>query len=71
MGSLVQNLWRSPLRGVTMVIRSALHGIQVLSDLSEAKIRDARMTGVVYEDIWLAGGSVRQKNDIQNNHVLP
>ena len=52
---LVQDLWCSPSRGVTVMMRGALCGIQVLSYHSEAEIRDARMTGVIHKDIWLVG----------------
>ena len=53
--SLRQDLRRSPPRGVTSLVRGTLDGIQVLSDCSEAKIRDERITGVVHKDVWLAG----------------
>ena len=38
-----------------MVFRSARYRVQVFSEHSEAKIRNARMTRVVHEDICLAG----------------
>jgi len=34
--------------------RGAPHGIQALSDLGLAKVRDARMPKVVDKDVWLA-----------------
>ena len=40
---------------MTALIRDALYGIQVLGDCGEAKIRDDGVTGVVYENVWLAG----------------
>ena len=49
-----QDLWRSPPRGVAAVKRGGRYGIQVLSDGSETKIRDACMTRVVHKDIRLA-----------------
>ena len=50
---LVQDLWRSPPRGISMSTRGAPHGIQVASDRSEAKIRQTCMTGVVHKDVLL------------------
>ena len=52
--SLVQDLWSSPPRGVTMLTGRAACGFQVLSDRSEAKIRETRMTGVVHKDVRLS-----------------
>ena len=46
----VQDLWRGPPRGVAMP-RGALHGIRVLGDLGLAKVRDARMPGVVDKNV--------------------
>ena len=61
--SLVQDLWSSPPRGVTMLTGRAACGFQVLSDRSEAKIRETRMTGVIHKDVWLGvcqcGGKTR------------
>ena len=48
-----QNLWCSPSRGVVMLRGDTLHGIQVLNDHGDAKIRDSCMAGVVQEDIHL------------------
>ena len=53
MRPLVQNLWRSPPRSVTMLIRDTLYGVQISSDPSEAKVRKTRMTAVVHKDVWL------------------
>ena len=49
-----QDLWRNPSRGAAMP-RGALHGIRALSNHCLGKVRDARMTGVVDKDVWLAG----------------
>jgi hypothetical protein len=51
--SPVQDLRRSPPRGAAMLTRGGLDRIQVLSDRSASEIRDACMTGVVHEDVWL------------------
>jgi hypothetical protein len=51
---LVQNLWRSPPRTVTMLTRGTPYRIWVLSDCGEAKIRETRMARVVHKDIHLA-----------------
>jgi len=50
----VQDLWRSPSRGVSMLTRGGPHGIHVLSDRSQTKICNSRSTGVVHKDVWLA-----------------
>jgi hypothetical protein len=50
---LVQDLWRNPSRGMTVVSRGASHGIQVLSDRSKTKIRDPCVAGGIHKDIWL------------------
>ena len=50
---LVQNLWCGPSQGVAVLTRSAPYGIDVLSDLSEAEIRDACTTGVFHENVEL------------------
>ena len=73
----IQDLWRSPPRGVPMVMRSTSYGIQVLSDCSEAKIHNARVTGVVHKDVWLVGyqycGEMRLKTTyslkVPMNHI--
>jgi hypothetical protein len=61
----VQNLWCSPSRGVTMLMRDTLYGVQVSSDRSEAKVRETCMTGVVHKDVWLdvcqCGGKIRSR----------
>ena len=49
-----QDLRRSPPRGVAAVKRGGRYGIQILSDGSEAKIRDACMTRIVHKDVRLA-----------------
>ena len=36
-----------------MLTRGTLDRIQVLSDCSEAKIHNARMTRAVHQDVWL------------------
>jgi len=38
---------------MTLLLRGAPHGIQVLSDRRETKICDSRVAGVIHEDIWL------------------
>ena len=50
-GPLVQDLWSSPPRGVTMLTRRTTCGIQVLGDRGEAKIRETRMAGVIHKDV--------------------
>jgi len=50
---LGQNLWGSPSRGMTLISRCAPHGIQVLSDRRETKIRDPCVAGVIHKDVWL------------------
>ena len=50
---LLQYLWRGPSRGMTLIIRGASDGIQVLGDRSKAKTRDPCMVGVIHEDIRL------------------
>lgn len=54
--SLIQHLWRSPLCGVAKLTRGLPHGIQVLSDRSDAEICDIWIAEVVYENVRLAGG---------------
>jgi hypothetical protein len=39
---------------VTVVTRRTPHGIQVLSNRSEAKICDVHVSDVVHKDVWLA-----------------
>ena len=52
-------------------MRRALDAIQVLSDCGETKIRDQRITGVVHEDIWLAGHQYSGKPRFRiNTHSL-
>ena len=50
---LVQDLWRCPSHAMTMIIRITSHGVEVLGDPSETKIRDPRMVGGIHEDVWL------------------
>ena len=50
---LVQDLWRSPPCSETVLTRGALYRVQVSSDRSKAKIRQARVTGIIHKDIWL------------------
>jgi len=50
---LLQDLRCGPSWGMAMLMRGAWHGIQALGNLSEPKIREARTTGVVHEDIRL------------------
>jgi hypothetical protein len=50
---LVQDLWRSPPRGMALLFRSTSHGIQVLGDPGKAKIGDPRMASDIYKDIRL------------------
>jgi hypothetical protein len=49
----IQDLWRSPSRGMAVLKRAAPRGIQALSDRGEAKIRDACVAEVVYKNIVL------------------
>jgi hypothetical protein len=49
----VQDLWRSPSRGMTLLFRSTSHGIQALSGSSKAEIRDPRVVVGIHKDIWL------------------
>jgi len=51
--SLVQDLWRSPSRGMTILTLEAPYGIQAQSDLCEAEVGDACMTRVIHKDIRL------------------
>ena len=64
-----QNLRRSPPHGEASLIRGSPRGIQVSSDLSEAKIRDACVAGVFHENVGLAGHQ-RSVSETQNNHIL-
>jgi len=50
---LREDLWSSPSRGVAVMARGARYRIHILSDRSEAEIRDARMTRIIHKDIWL------------------
>jgi len=50
---LIQNLWRSPSRGLILIVRGASYGIQVLGDHGKAEIRDPRMARGIHKDIWL------------------
>jgi len=50
---LGQDLWRSPSRGMTLIIQDKSCGIRILSDGSQTKVRDPRTTGSVHKDIWL------------------
>ena len=50
---LSQNLWRSPPHGEANLIRDSPRGIRVLSDPSEAKIRDAYVIGIFHKDVGL------------------
>ena len=63
---LIQDLWRSPSRGVTTMTRNALLRVQVLSDRRETKIHDARGTGAVYKNVRLVecqyGSEMRSKS---------
>jgi len=38
---------------MTLILRGASHGIQILSDRGKAKIRDPRATNVIHKDIRL------------------
>ena len=62
---LIQDLWRSPSRGVTTMTRNALLRVQVLSDRRETKIHDARNARAVYKDVRLVecqyGSEMRSK----------
>ena len=50
---LVPNLRRSPPHGEANLIRDGPRGIRVLSDPSEAKIRDAYVIGIFHKDVGL------------------
>ena len=50
---LIQDLWRSPSPNMTLIVRGAPDGIQVLGDLSETKIRDTRMVVGIQKNIRL------------------
>ena len=51
---LLQDLWCSPPRAMTVLTRGGPHGVQVLSNRGEAEIGDACATGIIHEDVWLA-----------------
>ena len=61
---LLQYLWCGPSRSMTLIIRGASDGIQVLSDRSKAEIRDPRMVGVIHENIRL----LRVKTIVKTGH---
>ena len=51
----LQDLWCCPSHGAAMMRRGGPHRIRVFSNRGEPKVRDARTTAVVHEDVWLAG----------------
>ena len=55
---------------MTLVVRGASNGIQVLGDCSETEICDPCMAGSIDEDIWLDTGRYGI-NRTWNNHSLP
>ena len=57
----LQDLWCSPPRSVATLTRGTLDRIQVLSDCSEAEIRNACIAGVVHQDVWLISYQYRGK----------
>ena len=50
---IIQDLGRSPSRGMALIARGTLYGIRVLGDRSETKICDPCMAGGIHKDIWL------------------
>ena len=52
---LAQGFWCSPSHGVTALGLGTPDGIRVLSDHSEAKICETRMTGIIHKNVVLAG----------------
>ena len=57
-----QDLWCRPSRGETnTATRGTPYGIRVLCDFCEVKIRDLCTTGIVHENIALAGVSEMAK----------
>ena len=65
MSPLVQDLRRSPSHSVTILGLGALDRTRVLSDRSEAEIRETRMTVGIHKDVWLymyqCGGETKFK----------
>ena len=55
MWPLVQDLWRSPSRGVIGLIWGPPDGFRILSNRSETKICDSCMARLVHKDVWLPG----------------
>jgi hypothetical protein len=53
-----------------MLTRGTPHGIQVSGDRGEAEIRNACMTRVVYEDVWLAGCQYRYESRFRTKYSL-
>ena len=51
---IAPNLGRGPLHTESVLKRGVLYGIQVFSDLGEAEIRGANVTGV-HKDVELIG----------------
>ena len=49
----VQDLWCSPSRSMALTVRKSSCGAQVMSDLSETKIRDTCMTSGIHENVRL------------------
>ena len=68
--SLGQDLWRGPSRGVARLMRWAPYGIQVLSDCSETKICDQRITRVVHENVWLVVCQYGREMGFKTTHPL-
>ena len=60
---LDQHLWRRPLHGAAILIRSAPYGIWAPGDLRETKIRDVYVAGIFHKDIRLVGCQCAVKQD--------
>ena len=54
--SLIQDLWRSPSGGMTVLSCVARPGIQVFSDHGEAKIHKTCVARSIHEDVLLDTG---------------
>ena len=48
---LIQELRRSPSHSVSVLTWGTSDGVQVLSDCSEAEVRDACIAGAVHKDV--------------------
>ena len=50
---IVQDLRRSPSRGMVVLARGVWPGTNSRGDRCKTKIRDPRMAGSIHEDVWL------------------